>query len=103
MEFTYTLKNGTTRTVNFSTADLDTFCGSHIGVEWVREQTAFMAIGFAGMAEHRYMSRDWIANNTLFCAAYNKILDLAGESAAREICDRMKASAGRHACAATSR
>lgn len=103
MEFTFTLNNGTTRTVTFTNGNLEAFCAGFSHVRWVREQTAFMAMGFAGMAEHRYMTRDWITANALFAASYNKIHKLAGEPAARTICDRMKAHAGPFAAAATSR
>jgi len=103
MEFSYTLKNGASQKVIFSNDDLDAFCKTHIGVMYVREQTAFMAMGFAGMVEHSYLSRNWIANNALFCQAYNKIISLAGEPAAREICDRMKSFAGLGACTEAGR
>ncbi|WP_417538303.1 hypothetical protein [Marinomonas sp.] len=102
MQFDYTLKNGSPRTITFTSKVLDAFCKGH-DQQWVREQTSFMAIGFGLMMKYPNGSHEWIAANALFAGAFNHIFETAGYAVAVEINKRMQAFCGRHAVAATAR
>ena len=102
MQFDYTLKNGSPRTVAFTSKVLDAFCKGY-DQKWVREQTSFMAIGFGLMMKYPYGSHEWIAANELFTSSYNRIFHAEGYAVAVEINKRMQAFCGRRAVAATAR
>jgi hypothetical protein len=103
MKITYTLKNGSVRSIDLSENTIEKICGNYAKHTHVRTQVEIMISGISGMIEHPYMSRDWCANNHMFATTHNGIAKKIGPDAAREIFDRIATKIGRRAYAAASR